>query len=668
MTIFRIFLCFLFLMTTFIFAQETEVSHTVVSGETIYQISKKYKVKVDDIFKLNPTAKAGIKENDVLVITKSSSLSSNVHVVKPKETLYGIARDYKVSFGDLKNLNEAILTEGLKIGQSIKIPSVKVNTPVKEEINVPLTPEKVKVIEPVKTVQVIDKPVNENFKFHIVEPKETKFGIAKKYGMTISELEKINPKIISGLPIGFKLKVNEVSLAKVETSMEKEAKGKESENRTIVTKDEEVSIPEKKAGYARYEVKAKETLYSLSQTLEITQDDLIELNPILKDGVKDGMQLIVPAKSSLTILTNSKFKDLTKSINSQKRKQLVLLFPFNAAKIQSDSINNLSVRLKKDNFLNMTLDFYSGALMAIEYGKSLGLNLDVKILDSEESKASSSVEKVIKENNLQNADAIIGPFYQQYAEKVAELVKNVPVISPLSKEIGKPYPNLYQSMPSADFIKKFMLDYLVAKNGNIIVVNDVKKSANRDFISKNYPNATFAQVSAAGVLDTGNFQSLYDTNVKNYIILDTEKTGTILSVLKLMSKEMRFYEQQLVVLEPNETLDFEEISVNSIANLKLLYPSLTRDSGSNELNLFEIDYKKKNKTVPNQFATRGFDITFDTMLRLSQDKSITQSLEEDKTEQLESKFEYIKKDAEGYINKGIYILEYQEDLTIKPVN
>jgi hypothetical protein len=223
-------------------------------------------------------------------------------------------------------------------------------------------------------------------------------------------------------------------------------------------------------------------------------------------------------------------------------------------------------------------------------------------------------------------------------------------------------------MPSADYIKKFMLDYLVAKNGNIIVVNDVKKSANRDFISKNYPNATFAQVSAAGVLDTGNFQSLYDTNVKNYIILDTEKTGTILSVLKLMSKEMRFYEQQLVVLEPNETLDFEEISVNSIANLKLLYPSLTRDSGSNELNLFEIDYKKKNKTVPNQFATRGFDITFDTMLRLSQDKSITQSLEEDKTEQLESKFEYIKKDAEGYINKGIYILEYQEDLTIKPVN
>lgn len=667
MTMYRILLCFMFLSSTYFFAQEKGVSHVVVKGETIYQISKKYKVTVEDIFKLNPTAETGIKENDILLITKPSTVDSDLHIVKPKETLYSIARDYKVSFGDLKALNETALTEGLKIGQSIKIPVNKVDVVVKDEEKTPVNTEKVKTIEPAKTVQIIEQPVHGKFIIHTVEAKETKFGIAKKYGTTISELEKNNPEIISSLPIGFKLKVKENS-TNTQEAPKKDIVTNQDSSKDVTIKDEAVTVPEKKAGYARYEVKAKETLYSLSQTLGITQDELLELNPVLKDGVKEGTLLIVPAKNSLTILTNSKFKDLTKSINVQKRKQLVLLFPFNAAKIESDSINNLSVRLKKDNFLNMTLDFYSGALMAIDYGKSLGLNLDIKILDSEETKTSSSVEKVVKENNLQNADAIIGPFYQQYAEKVAELVGNVPVISPLSKEIGKPFANLYQSMPPADFTKKFMLDYLVAQKGNIIVVSDVKRQSNRDFISKNYPDATFAQVTAAGVLDVGNFQSLYDVNVKNYVILDNEKTGTILSVLKLMSKEMRFYEQQLVILEPNETLDFEEISMNSIASLKLLYPSLTRDSGSNELNLFEIDYKKKNKTIPNQFATRGFDITFDTMLRLSQEKTILQSLEEDKTEQLESKFEYIKKDSECYINNGVYILEYQEDLTVKPVN
>ena len=56
------------------------------------------------------------------------------------------------------------------------------------------------------------------------------------------------------------------------------------------------------------------------------------------------------------------------------------------------------------------------------------------------------------------------------------------------------------------------------------------------------------------------------------------------------------------------------------------------------------------------------------MLRLSQGKSFESSAKDDKTEQVESKFEYVKKNAEGYINKGIYIMEYQEDLSVKQVN
>ena len=278
--------------------------------------------------------------------------------------------------------------------------------------------------------------------------------------MTVAELEELNPEIVASLPIGFKLKVkgNAVSSEVYSNKVEKpkpvvidyEVKKADKSETTSTTK---------KTGYANYEVKQKETLYSLTQTLGITQDELIELNPSLKDGVKEGMILLVPGKGSITVIGNSKYKDLTKTIQTQNKKQLVLLLPFNATKVQSDTINKIATRLKKDSFLNMTLDFYSGALMAIEYGKSLGLNIDVKILDSEESKLTSNVEKVVKENNLQNADVIIGPFYQQHAEKVAELVaeKNVPVISPLSKEIGKPLPNLYQSMPPADFAKSAIL-------------------------------------------------------------------------------------------------------------------------------------------------------------------------------------------------------------------
>jgi len=144
---------------------------------------------------------------------------------------------------------------------------------------------------------------------------------------------------------------------------------------------------------------------------------------------------------------------------------LALLIPFNASKIQGDTLNSIAVRLKKDSFLNMTLDFYSGALMAIDSDKTLGLNIDVKIFDSEETKLLSSVPTIIANNNLDQADAIIGPFYQQYVEKAAEILgdKNVPIISPLSKEIGKPYPNLYQSMPSNEITKNAMVDFMMEK-------------------------------------------------------------------------------------------------------------------------------------------------------------------------------------------------------------
>ena len=50
------------------FVGYSQSKHTVVKGETLYSISKKYNVKPDDIIKLNPDAKDGVKENTVLTL------------------------------------------------------------------------------------------------------------------------------------------------------------------------------------------------------------------------------------------------------------------------------------------------------------------------------------------------------------------------------------------------------------------------------------------------------------------------------------------------------------------------------------------------------------------------------------------------------------------------
>jgi len=689
---------FLFLIVVLVYSNaliaqdKNYTKHTVLKGESITQIATKYKVTPYDIYKLNPDSQSGIKENDVILIpianTKTAtvvvpvavapkSVANRTHVAKPKETLYSISRDYNVNVDDLKNLNAAVLANGLKIGQTIKIPDANgTATPVKKEPAVAKAVVK-EVVEEQPQSPVVSNMSSEKKSFHIVEPKETKFGIAKRYGITVQELEERNPAIVSNLPIGYKLIISG-DQSKIETP--KPVTEKPKPVVTEIVKDEVVVTQTTrtltKNGYANYEVKAGETLYSLSQYFGITPEELIQLNPTLKDGVKTGMILKVPGKGTIkvnaasTSNSSGKYADLTKTVSNKSKKQLVLLLPFNASKIQSDTLNTVAVRLKKDAFLNMTLDFYSGALMAIDSAKTLGMNVDVKIYDSEESKVSSNVEAVIKNNNVQDTDAVIGPFYQQYVEKVADLLneKKVPVISPLSKEIGKSYTNLYQAMPPSDFAKSAMFDFMMSRNGNIIVVSDPKKVTNKDFITSKYPGAKFATLLENGALDVVNIKTLFEKDKINYVVLDSERTGMILSTTNVLLNEMANFQIQLVIIEPNDTLDFEEISMKRLTILKMLYPSLTRDNTSIEAGYFENDYKAKNKIFPNQFAVRGFDVTFDTLLRLNQGKSFETSAASDKTEQIESKFEYTKKGNDGFVNKGVYIMEFQDDLSVKQVN
>lgn len=626
--------------------QEKYVKHTVVKGETINIIAQKYRVTPYDIYRLNPDSQNGIQLNSVLLIPPSTSTSNPsltvfkvqngaeiVHEVKPKETLFSISKQYDVSIESIQNENQTLLKEGLKIGQKIKIPSFRNsnNSPSFNSSN-----------------------KKETTVYHEIQPRETKYSIAKKYDITIEQLEKQNPEIVSNFLIGFKLLISGNPLSK----------------ETVKTKksDEDVKKVENtgKRYLQEYIVKPKETLYSISSQFDISETELLSLNPELKEGVKVGMILRVPNVSKV-VVTPKVDGDLTKTLYTKTKKELVLLLPFNITKMETDTVNSTQARLKKDKFLNMTLDFYSGALMAIDSAKILGMNIDVKILDSQETKNSSAIFELITENNLSEADAIIGPFYQSNVEKLAEYLEknNTPVISPLSKEVGKKYSNLFQSMPSNDILKTAMFDYMKAKNGNILAIVDPKKGSVTQYIQNNHKDVKIIGLTEKGGVVSDSLRKLLVKDRMNYIILASESTGMILTSTNVMIAALNDYQIQLVILEPNETLDFEEISLTRLTKLKMIYPSLTRPNETLESTYFDSDYKNQNKVIPSQYAIRGFDVTFDTLLRLSQEKTFDQTIQTIATQQIESKFDYVQKSSQGYENKGVYILYYDTDLTIK---
>jgi hypothetical protein len=374
----------------------------------------------------------------------------------------------------------------------------------------------------------------------------------------------------------------------------------------------------------------------------------------------------IGAQETTTTQIQSSTLQLEKpSVNQTKK--LALLLPFNLAKVQNDTVNTIADRLKKDKFLNMTLDFYSGALVAIDSAKQLGISVDVSVFDSEETKNNSNIANLIKQNKLDDFSAVIGPFYQTNVEKTAELLttNQVAVISPLSKEIGKSYPNLFQTITSPTLIRSAIFDFMRSKNGNILAVVDKKKVSVKKYIVENQKEVRFATLDPTGALNVVSLKALLVKNKINYVVMETANTSMIKSTMTALLSVQPFYNVQLVILEPNETLDTDEIEFTNLLKLKLLYPSMTRENTSPEAAIFEKNYKLKNKVTPNAFATRGFDVTFDTLMRLSQATTFAESASTQVTEQVESKFDYFKNELGGFANKGLYILYYDTDLTVE---
>lgn len=296
----KYFLFTLLLLSQISFAQQEKTfTHTIAKGETLYQIAKKYNVSAQDIIRLNPGVEQGIQENTVLQIPNNNSVSYllkrndvsaitySKHQVTAKETLFSIARDNNVSVKDLDELNADLLKDGLKIGQEILLPNKK------------------------KTIDGSARVINDQTIFHVVQPKETKYSISKKYGITIEQLEIQNPEIINGLKEGNKLAINKASL-KAKT---------ENEELMIALAEKQAEVEKAKAQKAKIEdledrLKVQKELNKKMITLNKLN---INLNAIdeSKTGSVEKLRLIVDANKKIQDLLVWKLDSLASTMEME---------------------------------------------------------------------------------------------------------------------------------------------------------------------------------------------------------------------------------------------------------------------------------------------------------------------------------------------------------------
>jgi LysM repeat protein len=613
-------------------------THSVKPGESIESIANFYKITPSDIYALNPDAKADFSSQIVLIIPESflppsSSLevtkelvSYKVYKVRRKETLFSISQKFKVTVEDIKAHNKQLYSKNLKKGNKIYIPQFKT------------IPSQV-------STQIIQK--------YTVLPKEGKWRIAYKFGISVPELEALNPTMGPYLKEGQQLNVPNIS-----------------------NSDEKV-IEESEFGY--YTVKAKEGYYRLEKKLGLTKEELTTLNPeLIAQGLKLGMVLKIP-KSSIQNIASELFPfvNLSDTLVNSSTKKIALLLPFKTKSIDFDSLNLAKNQLKRDGYINISTDFYAGVVMAIDSAKRLGISTKLEVFDTNAKML--DLKTVLLQTNFSNYDAILGPITAQNLELTAQYVQkeNVPVVSPFVKTKNS-YPNLFQTIPDEKWMRTKMVNYVKSDTipHQTLIIYDAKNLATANYLKSVFPDASlltskknlegFEQFflmleDVQQVLLSGRTTVFLESNNEGFVSNVTSMLNAMNGITILIDEDDNETEIErdiyLMTTSKNKAFEGANISNYDLSNLHFQFPSVNFTSRFSES--FEQRYIQEFGTFPNKYAIRGFDITMDVLLRLSRYGTLDTETSSFQTVYLENKFQYFLQPYGGYKNEAGYILKYE---------
>lgn len=211
------------------------IVYTVKSGDTLYKIANQYGVSVNDIIEFNQLPSTVLSVNQQLLIPTIPNTGNNItYTVKAGDSLWKIANQYGITVDELIQANNLTNTV-LQIGDVLIIPGTV------EEPEEPSTPPSSNVIE------------------YVVQSGDSLYSIAKRYGITASELQSYNNLPSTLLSIGQVLKIPTTE------------------------------------SYITYYVKSGDNLYNIARTYNTTVDAIRRLNNLTSDLLTIGQVLIIPS-------------------------------------------------------------------------------------------------------------------------------------------------------------------------------------------------------------------------------------------------------------------------------------------------------------------------------------------------------------------------------------
>jgi len=538
-----------------------------------------------------------------------------MHEVKAKQTLYSISKAYGVTQKIIGQLNPFVSIGSIQPGQVLKIPYVEIT-----EIN-------------------SDSPKDfENYIYHIVEPKETLYALSRKYKVNVELIVQNNPGIQSGLSIG-----HEIRIPKTQIQPAREV----------------LSTEIRDTGLIYHKVMPKETLFSLSRLYGIKVKDIKNANPDLRWGLSVGETLLIPTKyisnrelipeqqdpdvlvteNPISIVETSVSGDCTDKVKAHDdvHFKVAILLPLFVNTNDTLHFSDTVFFPTNDMYSQALryLEFYEGAMMAIDSLQQSGLNMTAYVYDTEQNPY--VVRKLIEDGALNDVDLIIGPIYPETIEVVSlfSRIKRIPMVSPLgTKGTGldnNPY--LFQ-VNTTETIQHELVSTYISRfyDKNILLIKDSTDNTPR---INSYGNRIFNYLTYKIHPDDLRYRQIIFTNQnrsvqkedtlafrledvlslsrENLIIIPSTDKIFVTDIINRLNNLSVHYD--ITVFGMPQWGRFSEIlQLESLFNLNLHYHTNFANPYVNYSDSLTLDFCRSYRDIwnnePTRFSFQGFDVTY----------------------------------------------------------
>jgi LysM repeat protein len=563
-----------------------------------------------------------------------------IHTVSQGQGLYAIKRLYKVEEKDiLENNPEAF--DGLKPGQKLKIPFIK-----QEE-------------GPAK------------YKIHVIEAGQTIYSISKIHNVSQESILELNPETKNGYKVNQKIKI---------PLEQKEVKP--------IVKDDE---PKGRT----YKVKRKDTLYGLSKKFNISQESILELNPIIvKEGLKKGQRIRIPGrelivKEALYVPIDTMYYDddsmLDKVIICDSVKlhrytpmDIALMLPFELD-IQAMEREEEKMSSKKPKYASKPfLEFYQAFLLSINELKEDGYQFNIHVFNTK--KDENEVKAFLKRPVFNDMDLIVGPVYKKNFALVQAFADSlrIPLINPIKKMASASSSSKYtiNIFPDATAVTLKTIQLLMANDTSDIYIVHSGQIQDLDYV-ENFHKLYKQELQCLGRDTTPNFKELIFPDSKKIDFkpsLNKEKSSLVI----VLSENQAFVsnvftrlniltdDYQIQMIGRPKWKKFDNIDVSYLHNLN--YLQLTNeyvDYTNPSVKRFVEKYRALYNIEPSKYAFYAYDLSYNFAQYFYWWEDLD-CIKDFKLEGLMLGF-YMQKMGCCWVNENLFVLQYDKEFNVKEV-